>query len=151
MLRRMTRGMNLSRTSGAPNCVLIALCEGEHDYAFIKEVFKRIVPNTEVKELVPGRRDQIVSDIIDIKPPPYAPVIVEGGKGRLDKDIGVLISKLRSVPRSFTRVLILRDSDSNAVNNVFEDLKSKIEGKIESSFPASIGLMLARSRFMIVL
>lgn len=122
-------------TSGVLNCVLIILCEGEHDYAFIREVLKRIIPNIEVKEPAPMRKDRIINDIINMRYPPYVPIIVEGGKSRLDKDIGILISRLRSIPRSFVRVLILRDSDSDNADDAFNELKSIIERKIESRFP----------------
>ena len=122
-------------TSGVLNCILIILCEGEHDYAFIREVLKRIIPNIEVKEPAPMRKDRIINDIINMRYPPYVPVIVEGGKSRLDKDIGILISRLRSIPRSFVRVLILRDSDSDNADDAFNELKSIIERKIESRFP----------------
>ena len=129
----MMRDMNLSQTSGALRCILITLCEGKHDYEFISEVFKRISSHIQVKEQSPSDKDLIIRRAYDSKLP-YVTVIVEGGKDVLDGNVRILISKLRSIPRSFIRILILRDSDSNYVDDVFKDLRSMIEREIERKF-----------------
>ncbi|GAB6948136.1 hypothetical protein JCM16161A_22660 [Vulcanisaeta sp. JCM 16161] len=81
----------------------------------------------------PKDKDRLVRHVIDNKELPYIPVIIEGCRDRLDRNVRVLVSKLRSI-RSFTKVkvLVLRDSDSNDVVNTFDRLKCDVENFISN-------------------
>ncbi len=57
----MKRWMNSSQTSGGvPSHALIILCEGKHDYEFIKELISKINVKCDVKDQVPGIRTSLL-------------------------------------------------------------------------------------------
>ncbi|WP_243674768.1 hypothetical protein [Vulcanisaeta distributa] len=62
---------------------MIILCEGKHDYEFIKELIRRINVNCKVKDQGPEYKDSIIRHIIDSRRLPYVPIIVEGGRDSL--------------------------------------------------------------------
>ncbi|BDR93340.1 hypothetical protein Vsou_24330 [Vulcanisaeta souniana JCM 11219] len=128
----MKRWMNSSRTSGVPSHALIILCEGKHDYEFIKELISKINVKCDVKDQGPRDKDFIIGHVVDGKRLSYVPIIIEGGKDRLDGNVRLLISKLRSVHGSSTWVLILRDSDSNDADSAFDKLRRDIVSLINN-------------------
>ncbi|MGC9179234.1 MAG: hypothetical protein ACP5GZ_03375 [Vulcanisaeta sp.] len=133
----MARDTNLSQISGVPNCTLIVLCEGDNDLEFVRGLLMRIGLNCEVRRQGPRDKDSVIRLVIDSKQLSHVPVIVEGGKDRLDGNVRVLVSKLRSVRGSYVRVLVLRDSDSDDAISAFSKLKSSIDGIInnKTKFP----------------
>ncbi len=93
----MARDTNSSQISGIPNYTLIVPCEGDNDFAFISRLLIRIRLNCEVRRQGPKDKDAVIRLVIDSKRLSHVPVIVEGGKDRLDGNVRVLVSKLRSV------------------------------------------------------
>ncbi|WP_460173724.1 hypothetical protein [Vulcanisaeta sp. JCM 14467] len=150
-MRRMTRDISLGQTSGVPKCVLIVLCEGKHDYEFIRETFMTLFPNVRVREHFPDDKDILIRRVYEGILPSYVPVIVEGGKDVLDGNVKVFISKLRSISRSFIKVLILRDSDSNDVGAVFNELGHGIRNflKNRNRFPKHEPQMACGQRIIV--
>ncbi|WP_054857755.1 hypothetical protein [Vulcanisaeta sp. JCM 16159] len=101
-----------------------------HDYEFIREVVSRIEPNRKVMNVEPKDKDRLVRRVIDNKELPF---IIEGGRDRLDRNVRVLVSKLRSIRSSIkVKVLVLRDSDSNDAVNTFDRLKRDVENFISN-------------------
>ncbi|WP_054850530.1 AAA family ATPase [Vulcanisaeta sp. JCM 14467] len=134
-----------------PKCVLIVLCEGKHDYEFIRETFMTLFPNVRVREHFPDDKDILIRRVYEGILPSYVPVIVEGGKDVLDGNVKVFISKLRSISRSFIKVLILRDSDSNDVGAVFNELGHGIRNflKNRNRFPKHEPQMACGQRIIV--
>lgn len=124
MVRRLTRSWRSLRVIcvGRSCGVEIVLCEGKNDEEFLSKI---LAGNYSVHDY--SEKDRIMRRIYGTHGPGDRFFIIrEEGKSRLEKNLRVLISKLRSISRAL-EVFVLVDSDGDSTI----DYRSKLYRVLE--------------------
>ncbi len=116
--------------------VEIVLCEGKNDEVFLSRILAKNCSAHSYDE-----KDRIIRRVHHCHYRDMLFIIREEGKQRLEKNLRVLISKLRSIDRDI-EVFVLVDSDSNPTTSyrskLFRDINTYVSNKTKFPRPPTI-------------